>query len=159
MKVEHLVIDGYSLLHRMPEAKQHVDGDLQLARQILLRAIEPVAGLYAPRMTVVFDGRARGVDLTHDHAAVHVVFTGAGETADHFIEVMVHDEANPSSVLVVTSDREEINTVLAAGGQVMSCREFIELCTRHDREITRRARTTGSRPHTRNTLGDYFPAP
>lgn len=154
VKVEHLVIDGYSLLHRMPEAKRHIDGNLQLARQILLRSIEPVAGLYAPHMTVVFDGRESAVDRTHDHASVRVVFTGAGETADHFIEVLVHDDADPSSVLVVTSDREEINTVLAACGQVMSCREFIELCTRHDREITRR---TGPRRATHNTLGDYFP--
>lgn len=155
MKVDHLVIDGYSLLHRMPEAKPYLGSNLQLARQILLRSIEPVAGLYAPRTTVVFDGRENAVDRTHDNAAVHVVFTDAGQTADLCIEVMVHDDENPSSVMVVTSDREEINTVLAAGGQVMSCREFIDLCARHERELTRRVRP--ARRTSGNTLGEYFP--
>ena len=154
MNVEHLVIDGYSLLHRMPGAKPLIGSNLPLARQKLLRMIEPVAGLYAPRMTVVFDGKESAVDGTHVHAAVQVLFTHAGQTADHCIETMVLDDANPERVLVVTSDRGEIHTVLAAGGQVMSCREFIDLCERHGREVTRRVKPTRRSGH---ALGDYFP--
>jgi predicted RNA-binding protein with PIN domain len=155
MKVEHLVIDGYALLHRLPEARPLLGTNLPLAREKLLRTIEPVAGLYAPRMTVVFDGRERAADPHHDHAAVRVVFTGTGETADHHIEALVLAHAQPSSVLVVTADRAEINCVLAAGGQVMSCREFIELCARHERDTARRTRPGKGSPG--NSLGDYFP--
>ena len=154
MKVTRLVIDGYSLLHRMPEAGTLIGTNLTLARQKLLRMVEPVCGLYAPSTTVVFDGKESAVDLSHDHAAVDVVFTGPGQTADQCIENMVHDAEDPSGMLVVTSDRAEINAVLAGGAQVMSCREFIDLCRRHERELTRRA---GSTRRARNTLGDYFP--
>ena len=154
MQVEHLVIDGYSLLHRMPEARRHLRDNLLLARQKLLRAIEPVAGHFAPRTTVVFDGRVQAADGSHDHAAVQVLFTGSGQTADHCIEAMVLREGEPHTVLVVTADRAEINTVLAAGGQVMSCREFIELCLRYEGTLARQARRTR---RTGNRLGDYFP--
>ena len=150
MDFDHLIIDGYNLLHQDPA----LDGrrnDLQTARQRLVRSIECAAPDMAPRITVVFDGRESGRDdsLTAPH--LEVVFSPADRTADAVIERMVAQSKKPERICVVTSDRVEEQIVSSAGATVFSCPAFLSRCAAAGKP--RPSRSRGKTP----TLGDFFP--
>jgi predicted RNA-binding protein with PIN domain len=150
MDFDHLIIDGYNLLHQDSALDGRRD-DLQTARQRLVRSVEGAAPEMAPRITVVFDGRESGRDVSFDAPHLEVLFSPANRTADAVIERMVSDAKNPERICVVTSDRVEEQIVSAAGATVVSCQIFLSRCA----AATPPARTR-SRPKP-STLGDFFP--
>jgi len=156
MDYQWLIIDGYSLLHRDGEMTEIRNRDWMLARQRLVRKIEQSADSLAPRTTIVFDGRRGGPAEEFSSPSVEVVFSPAHQSADTVIERLVTHHPQSDTVLVVTSDRGERETVTAAGAAVMSCAQFLDHCR------TRRRRPPGRGPSglsSRPTLGDYFPQP
>ena len=156
MKTKHLIIDGYSLLHRDPELQPLTRGQLELARHVLIDKIARVCDMMALRTTIVFDGQSRGRDAGASSASIDVIYSHGHETADTVIEIMTTQAEKPESILVVTSDRAEMNVVLAAGAQVMSCAGFMDHCNEHGRRVTDRIRQARSR-NTPHRLGDHFP--
>jgi len=158
MKTQHLIIDGYCLLHRDPELQSLTRGQLELARHLLVHKIARVCDMMAKRTTIVFDGQSRGRDAGASSSSIDVIYSHKHETADTVIEIMTVQSGKPESILVVTSDRAEMNVVLAAGAEVMSCSGFMDRCNEHTRQVTSRIRQARSRqqPH---RLGDHFPDP
>jgi len=148
-----LIVDGYSLLHRDSELAPLLDANLPLARQRLLRKIEPAASALAENALVVFDGRQGGPDEGYSSPTLEVLFAPAGKTADDVIEQRVLRDSHPGEIVVVTSDRSEQETVTAAGAHAMSCAAFLDLCRGDLRQKARSSR----RPSRGNTLGDFFP--
>lgn len=154
MDFDHLIIDGYNLLHQ-DAALDGRRAELQTARQRLVRRIERAAPDMAPRITVVFDGREGGRDASFDAPHLEVLFSPANRTADAVIERMVSEAKKPERILVVTSDRIEDQIVSAAGASVLSCLEFTSRCdAAGDAAPKRRVGKTGGTGH---TLGDFFP--
>ncbi len=84
------------------------------------------------------------------------MFSPGHQTADTVIERMVQQSPSPEDILVVTSDRMERESVMAAGAHTMSCGEFMEWSERCERNLARRASSAGQ-PAPRATLGDFFP--
>jgi len=154
MTFDHLIIDGYNLLHQDAALEGRRD-DLQTARQRLVRRIERAAPEMAPRITVVFDGREGGRDASFDAPHLEVLFSPASHTADAVIERMVADSKKPDRICVVTSDRIEDQIVSAAGATVLSCLAFTSWCDAAESSsvprLTKKASKIGS------TLGDFFP--
>lgn len=73
-------------------------------------------------VAVVFDGRPRDVGVP---ARVDVAFAPGGrDAADDAIARRVDDDADPGSLTVVTSDRELVARVRAAGADVEGARAF-----------------------------------
>ena len=157
MPLRWLIIDGYSLLHRDPAYADILRRSITLARQQLVRAVEPLAGSLAQRITIVFDGVSEGgAGEGYESGAVELIFSPAHQTADAVIERMVHEAPEPTQVLVVSSDRRERETASAAGAQTMSCGDFFEHCEALRREVRRQGGSI-SRKAPRATLGDFFP--
>lgn len=155
---EHILIDGHSLLHRMPAcAAAHRAGRLYEARRRLVQRLEQVAGAIGGRVTVVFDGRADGgPSIEESGGPVDVIFSPARLSADAVIERRVAADARPARILVVTSDRLERETVDAAGADTMSCGDFLAWCRTVEENLSRRcAPVRGGRDTGRNpALGD-----
>ncbi|RAZ24543.1 hypothetical protein DK853_50455, partial [Klebsiella oxytoca] len=57
---------------------------------------------------------------------IHVVYTKEAETADQYIEKVVHEIGRKYHVTVVTSDGVEQVVTLGQGGTLISAREFLE---------------------------------
>ena len=57
---------------------------------------------------------------------IHVVYTKEAETADQYIEKVVHEIGRKYHVTVVTSDGVEQVVTLGQGGTLLSAREFLE---------------------------------
>jgi uncharacterized protein len=156
MHYRRIIVDGYSLLHRDPRLKRMLGTSLPLARQQLVRLLERSAGHLADRLTLVFDGQTAGTDEALAFAGFDLVFSEAGASADSVIERMVHEDAAPAGLLVVTSDLHERRTVAAAGADTMGCGDFLERCRSAQHEVRRRSGAGPARPF-RRTLGDVLP--
>ena len=69
------------------------------------------------------EGYALEIQKYHN---IHVVYTKEAETADQYIEKVVHEIGRKYHVTVVTSDRVEQVVTLGQGGTLISAREFYE---------------------------------
>ena len=131
-------------------------GDVLPARQRLVRMTAGVADAFAEKTTIVFDGQRGGKAEEFETSGVEVLYSPSNRTADTVIEQLVCDSEKPDGILVVTADRSERDTVVAAGAQAMSCVQFLENIQATQKDIsndTKRRKTSAKGP----TLGDFFP--
>ncbi len=119
----------------------------------IARKIARVAANQAERVTVVFDGRQSGAS-DFPSGPIEVLFSPAHQTADTLIERLVHQDANPARITVVTNDRAERDTVTAAGAFAMSCAACLDEWDIREKETKRRAPAAHALPP---KLGDFFP--
>lgn len=155
MAYPHLIIDGYSLLHRDARTRALLGRSLALARRSLLEQLERHGAAMADAITVVFDGKGGQTGPAFESRHVGVVFSDSARTADTVIEQFVHSHPQPGSLWVVTSDRLERETVEAAGANSMSCGEFLERLQTCSVATSRRISAPSAR--LRPTLGDLMP--
>ena len=69
------------------------------------------------------EGYALEIQKYHN---IHVVYTKEAETADQYIEKVVHQIGRKYNVTVATSDGVEQVVTLGQGGKLISAREFRE---------------------------------
>lgn len=119
---EHLLIDGYNVLHARPGGGRLLARSLEAALERLVQTVRPIHDFGGRRVTIVLDGRGREPEIHRPGAALtfSLLYAPAGVTADTVIEQLVHKAAQPATVAVVTADRALIRTVLAGGGQILS---------------------------------------
>lgn len=125
---EHLIIDGYNLLHANEEWAKQMDGDLAVVRERLQDILANYAGFTGSSVTLVFDAykRVPGPGSREMINGVDVVYTKEGETADVFIERMVYEHGKKEQMRVVTSDGLIQTLTLGHGALRTSSREFLK---------------------------------
>jgi predicted RNA-binding protein with PIN domain len=124
---DFIFVDGYSVIHAWPSLRVTLGRGLERARDELVAAMTQLQDLSGARVVVVFDGRGgRRVSRGESPAAVEVVFTGKGLTADGLIERMVARSRSPERMLVVTNDGAETRTALGFGARVVTAEELQE---------------------------------
>ena len=135
---DHLLIDGFNLIHQVPEWKRLLKSQSERARDLLADFVRPVHDVDGVRTMIVFDGQ--GPELTVEHPfkdrSFSYLFSSSGATADTVIEQIVGKAQDSSRVVVVTDDRVHQHTVLALGAQVMGMKElesWVEGCQRRMR--------------------------
>ena len=133
--MQHLIIDGYSLLYRDPALARSRAADFRLAREQLIRRLDRLSSALAPRVDLVFDGRSGGSREQVSTTVLHLVYSPAPRTADSLIEQMVGESSDPAALCVVTSDRAEREVVSAAGAEVMSCAGFLDRLDELERHV------------------------
>jgi len=124
---EHVLIDGYNLLHANEEWAKLMDSDIEVARARLQDILANYAGFTGSAVTLVFDAykRVPGPGSREDVHGVDVVYTKEGETADVFIERMVYELGRKERMRVVTSDGLIQTLTLGHGALRTSSREFL----------------------------------
>lgn len=128
MALVRILVDGYSLLHSWPELAPGQPRHSARARDELVAMLTCYHDVTGEPVTIFFDGAGgRGAPKNESSAAVEVLFSRAGQTADDMIERAAHRFQPYGEVLVVTNDRAERETVSGFGGSVSSCENFIRL--------------------------------
>lgn len=153
MHYEWLIIDGYNLLHKVPELARMLGTDIQGARHRLVRRVGETAHNMARQTTIVFDGREAGSDAALSSKYLEVFFSPGNLSADTVIERLVYKCPTPGKTLVVTSDHAEHDTVSSAGAHTMSSEEFMDRCGRESKKKVGKRTPPGQEPK----LGDLFP--
>ena len=124
MSSEHILVDGYSMLHQWPELKAARTRGIATGRQALIHLLTRYHDARGGRRTVGFDGRSlpKGGEATP--TGMGGLYSRAGESADAVIERIVGQSATPSSFLVATDDHAEQNVVEGLGGRTVSADVF-----------------------------------
>ena len=124
MSHEHILVDGYSMLHQWAELKPARLRSLATGRQALILLLTHFHDSHGGELTVVFDGRSlpRGGEGVKTN--IHVLYSRKDETADAVIERMVGQSQRPHDFLVATDDHAEQNVVEAFGARTLSADGF-----------------------------------
>ena len=123
-----LILDGYNVIHAVPELARHLDHSLQSAREALVRLCREYRARRGDigRLYVVFDGRdvqAFGSPAPQDER-VTVCFTQRPQEADERILRLIESQSAGSRCVVVSNDNEVFNNARAFGARVVSVQAF-----------------------------------
>ena len=125
-KKELVVIDGYNVIFAWDELKAISQDSLDLARERLTEILTNYHGFTGSDVVLVFDGYAvKGNPGEKElQNGVRVVYTKENESADIYIEKLLHDIGKNYAVRVVTSDNLIRLSALGSGILRTSAREF-----------------------------------
>ena len=126
MQEQCLIVDGYNVIFAWEELAQIAKSDLEAARRGLCDALVSYAGYKKCRLILVFDGykvKGNPGEKTLQNT-VQVVYTKENETADAYIEGLVHEIGKNYRVRVATSDGLVQLGSLRSGVLRMSAREL-----------------------------------
>ncbi len=132
------IIDGYNLIHSWDALKEIADFSLEKARETLMDTLSSYVAFTKTELVLVFDAylvpNGTGSDLIRD--GFRVVYTKENQTADAFIEKMMHELGPDYSVKVVTGDRLLQFSAVHSGVSRMTVKEFEAEVTAVGNEIT-----------------------
>lgn len=125
---EYLLVDGYNIIFAWDDLKELAKENIEAARNKLMDILCNYQGFKKCVLILVFDaykveGYAMEIQKYHN---IHVVYTKEAETADMYIEKVVHEIGRKYHVTVATSDGIEQVITLGQGGTLISAREFRE---------------------------------
>ena len=123
-----LIVDGYNIIFAWDALAETAKGDMDAARRQLCTELSSFAGFKKLRLIVVFDGykvKGNPGEKLWDHN-IQVVYTKEKETADAYIEALVHEIGKNYAVRVATSDGLVQLGSLRSGVLRMSARELQE---------------------------------
>ena len=125
-KQKLILVDGYNIIFAWEELAKQAQSDLDAARRQLCDALSSYAGFTKHRVILVFDGykqKGNPGEKTQFHN-IQVVYTREGETADAYMEALVHDIGKNYAVYVASSDGLVQLSSLGSGVLRMSAREL-----------------------------------
>jgi len=125
---EYLLVDGYNIIHAWEDLKELSKINIEAARNKLMDIMCNYQGFKKCVLILVFDAyKVDGYELEiQKYHNIYVVYTKQAETADMYIEKVVHEIGRKYNVRVATSDRVEQVVTLGQGGTLVSAREFLE---------------------------------
>ena len=128
LREQYLIVDGYNIIFAWDDLAETAGSDLDAARRQLCDQLVSYAGYKKCHLILVFDGykvRGNPGEKTLQNT-VQVVYTKENETADAYIEALVHRIGKNDSVRVATSDGLVQLGSLRSGVLRMSARELRE---------------------------------
>jgi predicted RNA-binding protein with PIN domain len=118
------LIDGYNLLHQLPELRRQMEYDLQNAREGLLIRLSAFSLSKSVDVSVVFDGIDESLPSTGRWRSLFVYFSKPPQKADPLIKKMISERKKGEELVVVTSDREIDMYARLCGVKVESSQTF-----------------------------------
>ena len=133
-----LIIDGYNLIYSRDDLTELAEFSLEKAREELMDLLSNYAAYTKTDLVLVFDAyrvkEGVGSDFVHD--GYRVVYTKQDETADAYIEKMMHYLGPDYNITVVTGDRLVQFAAVHSGVLRMTAKEFFDDLTRVGNQIT-----------------------
>ena len=127
---EHLILDGYNLIHAIPEVRDAMRSyGITVARE---RFQELTLCLHDPgkvRLTIVYDGQGGKIDVDQpipDDPGYAIVYSPSGVSADEVIERLVTNADAPDRILVATKDHAIAQTIAASGAFALTPDELMD---------------------------------
>lgn len=120
------IIDGYNLIYSWDMLKELADFSLEKAREALADILKNYAAFTKEKVVLVFDAYRveGGVGSDIESDTLRVVFTKQNQTADAYIERMMHELGPNYKIRVVTGDRLVQFSAVHSGISRMTTDEF-----------------------------------
>ena len=130
------LIDGYNLLHQIPELAGSPEESLESRRERLVLQLAARAGQSGFHLKIVFDGK-RPHRVPDKHPGVEVLFVVG--TADQFMRQVISRHEHSKNLMIVTSDRKDIGSYARTCGLEWMTSEQFWTWLGHSREKGKKA--------------------
>ncbi len=133
-----IIIDGYNLIYAWDSLKEISDYSLEKARETLMDILSNYVAFTKENLVLVFDAYLvkEGVGSEFERDGYKVVFTKENQTADAYIERMMHELGPNYKIRVVTGDRLVQFAAVHSGISRMTIKEFVDELITIGNEIT-----------------------
>jgi len=133
-----IIVDGYNLIFAWDTLKEVADFSLEKAREELMDMLSSYVAYTKENLVLVFDAYLvnEGVGSDFRRDGYRVVFTKENQTADAFIEKMMHDLGPNYKIRVVTGDKLVQFAAVHSGITRMTTKEFSDELISVGNEIT-----------------------
>lgn len=133
-----VIVDGYNLIYAWDTLKEIADYSLEKARETLMDILSNYVGYTKEKLTLVFDAYLvpEGIGSDFERDGYRVVFTKENQTADAYIEKMMHELGPNYKIRVVTGDRLVQFAAVHSGISRMTTKEFCDELITVGNEIT-----------------------
>jgi len=141
----HLLIDGYNLIHQLPELASLFAESREAAVDALVRMARTIHDGENIRVTVVFDGSSRHlqVETPCGRDTFSVVYAPAHLTADGVLEQMLARSSHPERFTVASRDNMIREVAASRGAFLLSGEQLSAWVDRCERGVRDKL---GSRP-------------
>ena len=139
-----LLIDGYNVIHKLPELKPGLAAGLEYARQKLALMISAWSRSHpSTECVIIFDGSIRFAGARDQRlAGIRCIFSQAAHGADDEIIRFVRDARSKNHEITVISDDNKVGNNCRAHGATVQPVSYL-----------RTSRTGHSKAGAKNTLG------
>ncbi len=127
-----LIVDGYNIIHAIPELERACDRSLEHARlalEELLRVYQRSARSIE-RIYVIYDSKGPLGYQMEDHGLVKKIFVHAKQNADGEIVALLKNATSPARIAVLSEDNFVINHTRTMGARLLPLEEFIRKVSR-----------------------------
>lgn len=138
--VDTLIVDGYNIIHAIPELENELDKSLMSARRALTGALLRYQAFERSirRIYVAYDSKDGTGDI-EDTGLVKNIYAPKASSADNEIVKMLKSAGNPRKIAVLSKDNFVVNHARAMGADILSVNEFLKKI--------RTAKKQAGRPH------------
>jgi len=151
-----MLVDGYNLLHNLPECTYDLKHDLESARNYLISKLSRYASANDVEVKVIFDAQYTEHLKTSikKQEGIKIVYTKTDETADNYIINWVKKRHQDEYIGVITSDQELSKAVQRLGCITRKTIEFDDTYRGIDAFAGRKGKLGSAMPDSRPLLGD-----
>ncbi len=140
---EHLLIDGYNLVHALPESREALPFGIDAARQKLASSVRLIHDFEGIRTTIVFDGKGDDISIERPSGQLtfSYLYSPAAMTADAVIEQLVRASPTPQRITVASDDNMVRQSTSASGALTMGAgqlNDWIRSCQIRQGEMLKR---------------------
>ncbi|MFH0731302.1 MAG: NYN domain-containing protein [Candidatus Omnitrophota bacterium] len=118
--MQHLILDGYNVIHKIPQLAKCLEESLQAAREAAANYMltwKRTRG-FSGKVSIVFDGKDIFSDTGEAPGGIAFIYTAQKHGADDHIISMVKRAQQPEKIIVITSDNYVTNNCRAHGATV-----------------------------------------
>ncbi len=120
-----IIIDGYNMVHLVPELRQFLDESLERARDELIRKLKLYLLNKKIVIAVVFDGNhPAGGQPVERNRNLEIKFSNYPFKADPLIKKLIQKEKHKGALTIVTNDSDIAAFAKAEHAAVISPEEF-----------------------------------
>ena len=136
--VDTLIVDGYNIIHAIPELENELNESLMSARRALSEALSRYqAGERSiKKIYVAYDSKDGTGDI-EDMGLVKNIYAPKNSNADKEIVSMLKAAKNPKRIAVLSRDNFVINHARAMGVDILSLNKFLKKITTAKKENSR----------------------
>jgi small GTP-binding protein len=136
-KEKYLLVDGYNIIFDWQDLSELAKVNMDAARMKLMDRLCNYQGFRQETVIVVFDAYRveGGTGSSQKYGGIYVIYTKEAETADQYIEKVVHQIGRKYDVTVATSDAAEQMIIWGDGARRLSAKGLLEEMGRMEEEI------------------------
>jgi predicted RNA-binding protein with PIN domain len=125
-----IIVDGYNLIHKIPNLKSLLHRDLEQTRERLITLLGSYGERRKVEVVITFDGTLLHSGHSLNTPKIKVLFSRPPQKADQLIKSLIEQTKHKKLLMVVSSDREITRFAKVCGCEIKSSEEFYESVTR-----------------------------